>query len=149
MNTKVTLKFGEEITGKLVRETIKSIPVSTYNKSTFKVESNYEAELKFKNAIKDYSKGDFALYVNTDRMKTTVTLYSWKASYECDYDVKEWNLEDMTSKDWRFIEDKIRRAKKRIACEKKVNQYYWNSGLNFSSMKYDRSVCDWADNFKN
>lgn len=145
---KVTLKFNEEITGRLVRETIKSIPATTYNMETGNVESDYQAELKFKNGVNDYTKGDFALYVNTDTIKTTVTLYSWQASYECDYDMKEWNLEEMTSKDWRFIEDKIRRAKKRIESDSRVNQYYFDSSLNFSSMKYNKEVKDWEDNFK-
>ena len=133
--------YSNEITGKLIRETIKSLPVR--NDIYMKV-SDYDFELKMNNLL-DVAKGDFTLYVDTNRLDTRVVLNSQQSRWYDDWTSKEWKLSEMTSKDWRFIEDKIRRAQKRINSDKVVNQYLTNGSLSLYSVKYEDKK--WNDNY--
>lgn len=133
--------YSNEITGKLIRETIKSLPVR--NDIYMKV-SDYDFELKMNNLL-DVAKGDFTLYVDTNRLDTRVVLNSQQSRWYDDWTSKEWKLSEMTSKDWRFIEDKIRRAQKRIDSDKVVNQYLTNGSLSLYSVKYEDKK--WNDNY--
>ena len=134
--------YSNEITGKLIRETIKSLPTTN---DTYMKTADYDFELRFKNLLSETAKGDFTLYVDGDRVYTRVVLNSQMSKWTDDWTQKEWRLDEMTSKDWRFIEDKIRRAKKRIASDAKCNRFLSNTSLNLYSVKHDGEK--WNDNY--
>ena len=120
------MKYGNEITGKEIRESIKSFDVENFNYESGRQQSQHkELELRFQLGYGDEcKKGDFFLYVDTDRVYTRVILKSQLSRFSDDWTSKEWKLNEMVSKDWRFIEDKIRRAKKRMTRDTQLNMLY-------------------------
>lgn len=140
----LNIKYGNEITGKLVRETFKSLPTDNWSNDTLRVEDNFECELEFKVGFgNEVKKGDFKLIADCSRSKTRVILFSQQSRFEDEYTRKEWLLEEMTSQDWRFIEDKIRRAKKRIASDSRQNWMVYDSSLSFFKMEYNKETRNW------
>ena len=140
------IKYGNEITGRMVRETFKSLPTDNWNNDTYRVEENDQCELSFQVGFGDETKkGDFRLSADCSRQKTRIVLYSQQSQWVDEYTKKEWVLEDMTSADWRFIEDKVRRAKKRIASKNRQNWMVYDSALSLSRSTYDRATGEWRD----
>lgn len=138
--------YSSDITGKMVREAIKSIPTNNLKYDSNIVSGDYTFELMFKAGwMSETSKGDFALVVDQDRIETRVILRSQMSHYTDDWTEKEWKLSEMVSKDWRFIEDKIRRAQKRVASKNRQNWMIGEAHLSLWFAKWNKEERTYQD----
>ena len=135
--------YSSEITGKVVREALKSLPTDNWNEDRFTYAEHDSFELAFECETQGVTKGDFILYTDHSCMETRVVLKSQQSKYSCDYAETEWKLSEMTSKDFRFIEDKIRRAQKRVACNSLKNCLVNEYSLTLDVMKYNHQERNW------